>query len=208
MDQKENRTHEDQELPVETESIPTDESPLSEQAVPEYQAEEPGSLDLTSDAPKMDLSKPFSWDAVDGVQRSRGTSWYAGLAIITVALMAITIFLMKDWVFAILIPIMATAVFVMTKRPTTTVNYSISPKGVYVGDKLYDFSEFKSFGIVDDPDQLSIVLLPSKRLGLPITLYFEEADGEKIVDMLGARLPMQEIKQDSFDKIIKYLKLQ
>ena len=39
------------------------------------------------------------------------------------------------------------------------------------------------------------------------TIYFSEAEGEKIVDMLGARLPMQEIKPDALEKLIRLIKL-
>ena len=78
---------------------------------------------------------------------------------------------------------------------------------MYVADKLYDFSEFRAFGLTEDRGQHSAVLLPVKRFSPGLTIYFSEAEGELIVDMLGARLPMQEIHLDSLEKLIRWIKL-
>ena len=102
---------------------------------------------------------------------------------------------------------MATAIVLLSVRPPRTINYAISPKGVYVADKLYDFSEFRAFGVVVDEQLSSALLLPVKRFSPGLTLYFTADDGEKVVDMLGARLPMQEIQPDTLDKFIRMLKL-
>ena len=56
-------------------------------------------------------------------------------------------------------------------------------------------------------NQHSAILLPVKRFSPGLTLYFSEKEGEKIVDMLGARLPMQEIKPDALEKLIRMIKL-
>ena len=155
----------------------------------------------------VDLSQPVSWQSVELSHEERGLTWYIIFGIIVAGLMALAIFVFQSITFAILIPVMAISVIVLSIRPPATIVYSVSPKGVYVADKLYDFSEFRAFGVVRDERGNSITLLPVKRFSPGVTLYFNEVDGEKIVDMLGARLPLQEIKPDGLEKLIRLIRL-
>ncbi|MDO4773874.1 MAG: hypothetical protein Q4A37_01995 [Candidatus Saccharibacteria bacterium] len=161
--------------------------------------------------PKVDtttqLNEPFSWQAPEGMSAHRTVLWYIVFGVLTLGLMLLSIFLIKSWTFAILVPIMAVAVLLAVSRPPRMINYAVSPKGVYVADKLYDFSEFRAFGVMLDPQQPSIILLPVRRFSPGLTLYFSEAEGERIVDMLGARLPMQEVTPDAIEKFIRAIKL-
>ena len=155
----------------------------------------------------IDLTEPIAWNAPEGVRVQRGAVWYVLFAIVLVGLMALAILVFQNWTFAILLPIMAVALFVLSNNNPQTINYAISPKGIYIADTLHDFSEFRAFGLLHENDQHSILLLPVKRFSPGLTIYFSEAEGEKIVDMLGARLPMQEIKPDALEKFIRLIKL-
>lgn len=155
----------------------------------------------------IDLTEPIAWNAPEGVRVQRGAVWYVLFAIVLVGLMALAILVFQNWTFAILLPIMAVALFVLSNKNPQTINYAISPKGIYIADTLHDFSEFRAFGLLHENDQHSILLLPVKRFSPGLTIYFSEAEGEKIVDMLGARLPMQEIKPDALEKFIRLIKL-
>lgn len=159
---------------------------------------------VTADRP---LAQPFSWHAPEGVRPQRGTIWYVLFGIVTIGLMIVSILLMRSWTFALLIPVMATALLLLSTRAPQTINYSISPKGVYVADALHDFSEFRAFGIMEDQGYFSAVLLPVKRFSPGLTLYFTEDEGEMVVDMLGARLPMQAVNPDLLEKIIRLIRL-
>lgn len=155
----------------------------------------------------IDLTEPIAWNAPEGVRVQRGAVWYILFAIVLAGLMALAILVFQNWTFAILLPIMAVALFVLSNKNPQTINYAISPKGIYIADTLHDFSEFRAFGLLHENDQHSILLLPVKRFSPGLTIYFSEAEGEKIVDMLGARLPMQEIKPDALEKFIRLIKL-
>lgn len=155
----------------------------------------------------IDLTEPIAWNAPEGVRVQRGAVWYVLFAIVLAGLMALAILVFQNWTFAILLPIMAVALFVLSNKNPQTINYAISPKGIYIADILHDFSEFRAFGLLHENNQHSILLLPVKRFSPGLTIYFSEAEGEKIVDMLGARLPMQEIKPDALEKFIRLIKL-
>jgi hypothetical protein len=51
------------------------------------------------------------------------------------------------------------------------------------------------------------VFLPKKRFSPSVSIYFPEESGEQIVDILGSILPMEKIKLDFIDRIVRKLKL-
>lgn len=163
--------------------------------------------DINKTENDLSLKEPIAWTAPEGIKVHRELWWYIAFGVVLIGLMALAILVFKSPTFAILLPIMTVALFLLSEKTPQNINYAISPKGVYVGDKLYDFSEFRAFGITRENNQHSAILLPVKRFSPGLTLYFSEKEGEKIVDMLGARLPMQEIKPDALEKLIRMIKL-
>lgn len=163
--------------------------------------------DINKTENDLSLKEPIAWTAPEGVKVHRELWWYIAFGVVLIGLMALAILVFKSPTFAILLPIMTVALFLLSEKTPQNINYAISPKGIYVGDKLYDFSEFRAFGITRENNQHSAILLPVKRFSPGLTLYFSEKEGEKIVDMLGARLPMQEIKPDALEKLIRMIKL-
>jgi hypothetical protein len=121
--------------------------------------------------------------------------------------MAIAIFLIKSITFIILVPVMAVALFVYVNRPPRMIDYTLSRKGLHINDRLYSFTEFKGFGVIHDGKEYSVLLLPIKRFVPGVSVYFPEQAGEAIVDILGTRLPMQELRLDFVDRIIRKLRI-
>ena len=155
----------------------------------------------------FDAAQPLSWTAPEGLQEERGFIWYSWFIVITVALVAIAIFVFKSTTFAVLIPVMALSIILLISKPPRMIHYSINHEGILVGDQFHLFSEFRGFGVIAEHRQPSVLLLPVKRFAPGLTLYFSETDGEKIVDMLGNRLPMQQIKPDAIEKLLRMIKL-
>lgn len=147
------------------------------------------------------------WQATEYIQRDKDMRWYIIFAVVTAALVALAIFLIRSWTFAVLIPVMAAAIVVMAKRPPMVHSYTLSRKGLHIDDQLHSYNEFREFGLVVDDDQHSIMLIPRKRLRPGVTVYFPEEAGEAIVDTLAARLPMKQIKLDPLDKLVRFLRI-
>ena len=165
--------------------------------------------DVPSTAPSRSTvpSEPVRWQASEYIHQEKNALWFVAFGLVVLVFMAIAVLLMRAWSFAILIAVMATAVIVYSQRPPRTLTYTISDKGLYVGDRLYQFDEFKSFGVIHDGLEYSVMLMPVKRFSPGVTVYFPEEFGEQIVDMLGARLPMQELRLDIIDRIVRKLRL-
>ena len=61
--------------------------------------------------------------------------------------------------------------------------------------------------MLEDGGSFAIVLTPRKRFSPRVTVYFPQENGEAIVDAFGARLPMEEVKLDLLDKIVRALRI-
>ncbi|MBQ3306546.1 hypothetical protein IJH02_03920 [Candidatus Saccharibacteria bacterium] len=152
------------------------------------------------------MNDKISWEAQEYVQRSKNAGWYVGLVFIGLALAAGALFL-GWWSFAILIVVSVFALIVYTVRPPRVLKYTLSDRGLAEGSRIYEYKNYKSFGVLKDGEHFAIVLTPRKRFSGRVTVYFPENQGEAIVDAFGARLPMEEVKLDFIDKLIKFLRI-
>ncbi len=151
---------------------------------------------------------PINWMAQEYIHMEKNALWYVLFAVVVLGLIALDIFLLKSYTFSALVIVMAIAVIVFARRPPRTIQYTLSGRqGLYVAEKLYRFEDFKAFGLIKDGEHNSIMLIPTKRFAPGVSVYFPEEAGEEIVDILGARLPMQPLKLDALDILVRQLRL-
>jgi hypothetical protein len=159
-------------------------------------------------AQKLPVDKPVTWEAQEYVHIDKSPIWFVLFVVVVLGFIAVDIFLLKSYTFSALVVVMAVAVVIYTRRPPRTLTYALSmQQGLYVGEHLYHFDDFKSFGLVRDGDHHSILLIPRKRFSPGVSVYFPEEAGENIVDILGQRLPMENLKLDIIDIVVRKLRL-
>ena len=129
----------------------------------------------------MANSDAISWEAEEYIVRDKNTWWYVGLIAVGLLFSALAIWL-QAWTFLAVIILSVVALIVYAMRPPRVLHYSLSNKGLSEGDKLYDYDEFKAFGILREGSNFAIVLTPRKRFSPRVTVYFPEMKGEAIVD--------------------------
>ena len=153
---------------------------------------------------------PVTWTASEYIDEQKGTGWYIVFVVAVIGFIAADIFLLKSWLytFSVLVIVMAVALVMHARRPPRTIQYTLSgQQGLYVGDRLYHIADFRAFGLIQDGDRHSIMLIPVKRFAPGVSVYFPEEAGEQIVDILGQRLPMETLKLDPIDILIRKLRL-
>ncbi|MBM3210516.1 hypothetical protein FJZ39_04230 [Candidatus Saccharibacteria bacterium] len=151
---------------------------------------------------------PLTWEAPEFIFRPRSAMWYVWFTIALVVMLFVAIVLMRSITFSILLVVMAAAVIIYAKRPPAMITYSVSLKeGIFVGNKLYPFENFRSFGVQNDMGYYALVFIPTQRFHPSLTMYFPDAIGEELVDTVGVRLPLQDIHPDVIDRIIRKLHL-
>lgn len=176
-----------------------------EESIPAQKEQEP---EQEVEQNQKSVETPVHWTASEYIDEEKNGLWFASFGLIVVAFIALDIFLLKSYTFSVLVAVMAAAVIVYTRRPPRMIEYSLSgDQGLYIGEKLYHFSDYKAFGLIRDGEHHSIMLIPIKRFSAGVSVYFPEEVGEKIVDILGARLPMEPLKLDAVDIIVRKLRL-
>ena len=151
-------------------------------------------------------TKDVTWQAEEYIIRERNTWWYFGLFLVGGALCALAIFL-EWWTFLALIILSIITILVSTFRPPRKITYTLNSDGLIEGKTLRKYDDFKAFGILKEGNHYSAILIPKKRFSINTKIYFPEGSGEAIVDALGARLPMEEVKLDFLDKIVNFLRI-
>ena len=148
----------------------------------------------------------ITWQAEEYIVPGRNVWWYVGLFVIGAGLIALSVFL-QWWTFLVLIVLCIITILTSTIRPPRKITYSLTKEGLHEGQRLHKYEDYKAFGILKEGSHYSAILIPKKRFGLSVKVYFPEGSGEAIVDALGARLPMQEVKLDFLDKIVNFLRI-
>lgn len=197
------------EQPSQTPYTPVQDEAKTQAPVVTMQEEEPSEpVAAEATEPKSPAAdEPVHWQATEYIHHERNIPWFVGFAVVVLVLMAMAIFLMNSITFAVLVPVMAAALLVYVHRPPRVLDYTLSRQGLHVNDHLYTFSEFKGFGVIHDGQEYSVMLIPIKRFHQGVSVYFPEEAGEAIVDMLGARLPMQQLHLDFVDRILRKLRI-
>lgn len=149
---------------------------------------------------------PVTWEASEYIHHEKDKLWFLGMLAVVVALVALSVFLIQSLTFTTLIVVMAASVIVYARRPPRTLSYTLSSNELQVDEKTYNISDFRAFGIMQDGPLYSIVLIPIKRFMPSVNVYFPQDQGEKIVDVLGDTIPMETVKPDVIDKIVKKLR--
>jgi hypothetical protein len=190
-------------LTPEVSQIPVTPAQMADEPLPEPTAETPE----LEEAPIQNEIEPVHWQAHEYIHHEKGFGWFVGFSVIVLILIAVAVFIIQSITFAILIPVMAAALIVFSHRPPRLIDYTLSRQGLHLNDHLYSFGEFKSFGVIHDGSEYSVMLVPTKRFRPGVSVYFPEEAGEAIVDMLGARLPMQDLHLDFIDRVVRKLRI-
>ena len=174
---------------------------------PDIEPAEPDTLEQQIRTPEVP-ENPVTWTAHEYVHIDKSPVWFVLFVIVVLGLISVDIFILKSWTFSALVVVMAVAVIIYTRRPPRELTYALSAKhGLYISERLYRFEEFKAFGLIKDGEHNSIMLIPTKRFSPGVSVYFPEEAGERIVDILGQRLPMEELKLDIIDVVVRKLRL-
>lgn len=148
------------------------------------------------------------WQAQEYISADKNPLWYVGLFIAVVAAIALDILFLKTFfTVSVLAIVMAVVLIVMHVRPARMIHYELNSKGLVIDERLFPLDEYKSFGVAHDGKENSIYLMPIKRFRPSLQVYFPLDAGEELVDMLGSKLPMEEVRSDFIDTIVRWLRL-
>ena len=174
---------------------------------PEYENETSDNTSSLENNDSFEEREIINWRAPDLLIGKKSKTWFSGFFVIVVVLVGLSIW-QQLWTFMALILVSAVAIFITRRESQSNmISYSLSTRGVYIGNSFHPYDEFKGFGIIKESELYSIIFVPKKRFSPSTSIYFSKENGEKITDIIGARLPMEEIEHDLIDRIIRKINL-
>lgn len=156
--------------------------------------------------PLPETAVELHWEASEYIHHTKSPMWYLAYVGVMLLLLALAYFVTHSWTFIALVIVMSIALGIYANRPPRTLHYALTNSGIQIDQTVYKYTDFRAFGIMNDGALYSIMLIPAKRFLPAVSIYFAEDDGEEIVDILGARLPMEEIHLDVVDRLVRRLR--
>lgn len=172
-------------------------------------------VDVSDDQGGEDLPAPvlgsedddIEWTSSEYVSNNKGILWYVFLGVGALVLMAFAYFVMHDIVAVVALGAIALILGYLGARKPRTMNYRISIDGVYVATKFFPYSDFKSFGILNEGAFSSLVLTPIKRFMPPLSIYYPPEMEKSITEQLGKHLPLAPVRVDLVDSTMRKIGL-
>jgi hypothetical protein len=152
-------------------------------------------------------AKSVSWEAAEFIEHPHPATWYLSLIAIIAVLAALVYLAFKDYIATVIILIVGVIVGVFAHQKPGRAMYEITDSGLSINGKTYNFSDYKSFAVIDEGTMSSLNLFPLKRLMPPLSAYFDSKDEDKITNVLGNYLPYEERKLDNIERLSRRLRL-
>lgn len=96
---------------------------------------------------------------------------------------------------------------VYARRSPKQLEYTLSRRGIRIGAKQHAFEEFQLFVVTPESSLPEITLIPVKRFVPSLSVRYEPADEEKILNMLAEHLPFEERRLDLTDSFLHRIHL-
>lgn len=147
-----------------------------------------------------------TWEASEYINHQKSPRWYVLLTIATVLLAAVLWFLLRDIWSLIVVGVMYMAISVYARREPRVLRYSVSGTGISIGEKHFDYDQFKSFSVIQETGVPSVSLDPTQRFMPPVSIYYSPEDGDKIVAELTKFLPQEQANLSPVDRAMLKLR--
>jgi hypothetical protein len=156
------------------------------------------------------MKKPLAkieWKAPEYEFHQKSTDWFWALGIITIAL-CVSAFFLHSFLFGLLALLAGFSLALYGARRPNIVSFSVGPRGVGIGNKIYDYENLKSFWLNYNPPYKKDLIIESKKTFMPhITVMLGDADPEKIRKYLLQFLKEEKIEESLMMLIARLLKI-
>ncbi len=127
----------------------------------------------------------IQWKIPEYEKYERDRRWYIIAAIVALGLIAYAVFT-RNYLFALIIVIIAFIVITRDGQEPLVVNFSLESTGIYVGQRFYSYDTFKDFSVVFRPkDNIKNLYLNFKNTMRPhLSIPLKEANPIEVRNFL------------------------
>ncbi len=126
----------------------------------------------------------IGWKAPEFEYREKTADWFWIVGIATIALIVLA-FIFENILLGILAALGGFSVSLYGAKKPKMVSIKIGPKGIQIGDRMFDYENLESFWINYDPPQKKELIVKSKKTFMPhIKIMLQDENPKKIRDFL------------------------
>jgi hypothetical protein len=147
--------------------------------------------------------RSVTWEAPEHHHVERGGDWFFALSIITVAIVIAALFF-GNFLMALLAGLCGLTASISAARPPRIVEFSVSPRGIRVDQRLYPYTTLESYHIdEDDPRGPQLLVMSQKHFMPLLVLPIPEEYIDDIEEILSPRLPEEFLEEPLFTKMLE-----
>ena len=148
-------------------------------------------------------ARAISWEAPEHHHVEKGNDWYLVLVIIVFALFIASIIL-GNVMFALLVAVAGGAFAVAATKPPKIIPFSVSVRGVRIGDRLHPYATLDAYNIDEEDPKGPQLLLRSRQRFMPLLVIpIPEEYIDDIEDLLKPRLDEEDLEEPVIMKILE-----
>jgi len=149
--------------------------------------------------------RTIEWEAPEYEHQEKTADWFWAVGIITIALVVASA-IYGNFLFAILAGLMGFTISLYGARKPETVKFSIGPRGIRIGSKLYDYENLNSFWVEYNPPFRKELILESKKTLMPhINIMLRETDPEDVRGYLSQFMVEKKIEESLIATVAKII---
>lgn len=145
-------------------------------------------------------SETLQWTASEYVAHQKTIGWYLVFGGGSVLLALVIYFATRSLFSSFVVIIACVCIAVFGARQPRQIPYEIGYRGIKVADRVFPYSQFKSFSLVPEGAIYTIWLRSLKKFMPTVALYFAPEDAEKIIEALSHYLPHEDRQPDAIDR--------
>ncbi len=151
-------------------------------------------------------TESFSWTASEYIAHHKSLVWFSSVALAIVVLSLGVFLLTHEVINAVAIMLIGLSFGVFGARQPQVLQYVLDEKGLHIGAKLYPYDRIKSFSAIEEGPLHSILLMPLQRFMPPLSVYYDEADEVRIMDVIGRYIPHEDHPPDMVDRLMSKIR--
>ncbi len=112
------------------------------------------------------MNENIEWKAPEYEFREKSPDWFWAVGIISVALIFLSV-IFKNFLLAVLILVGGFSLILYSAKKPNIVSFSLTPRGIKIGNKIYDYENLKCFWLNYNPPTRKELLIESKKTFMP-----------------------------------------
>ena len=153
------------------------------------------------------LGKPLlEWEAPEFTEYEKNSNWFGLWLIISVTAVALAV-IFGNYLLAIFLALAAISVFLQGLKKPRIIKFTITPRGIGIGNIYIPYEDMESFWILYEPGQTKELLLKTKRVRMPnVVVPIDKENPVRIRQLLVDFVPEKEQKQSLIDIVMRIMR--